>query len=84
MVIATLKFHFTAPRDIAGMSALSHVHQYIAERRDAMSKLSVMICAHQNDQMPNIPPKSEPAMTTGLALCRPGWALMVGSKPKMI
>jgi hypothetical protein len=49
MVIATLKFHFTAPRDIAGMSALSHVHQYIAERRDAMSKLSVMICAHQND-----------------------------------
>lgn len=49
MVIATLNFYLAAHRGIAGMAALSHVHQYMAERRDTMSNLGVMTCELLSD-----------------------------------
>lgn len=39
-----------ASRGIAGMAAVSHVHQEVAEGRKAMSTLSVLTCEHLNGQ----------------------------------
>jgi hypothetical protein len=34
------------PRGIRGMAAVSHVHQSVAEKREAMSTLSVLTSEH--------------------------------------
>lgn len=34
---------------IAGVTAVSHVHRSVAEKREAMSTLGVLACDHLND-----------------------------------
>jgi hypothetical protein len=36
-------------RGIVVVAAMSHVHHYMAERREAMSMLSVLTCIYVND-----------------------------------